>query len=173
MNEFLAGLGATVVGDLVNKVIAKGLSWAQNRQEPASELVGLKLGQIAERVLPNTIPEEQRPAVVTSLVEIALPTFEQIVEFSESTQRIRAKAHKGRDTSFASGPGGGWSGSGRAVTKKSPVKKAVAKKAPAKKTAAKKTAAAPNRVVKKAPVKWRNPTNSIAKKTPAKNGSKR
>ena len=66
------------------------MAWAANRKEPEPDIVELKLGQIANKNLPETIPADQRQAVVTSLVDLVMPTFEQVVEFNPNIQRIKS-----------------------------------------------------------------------------------
>lgn len=117
MNQLLAQLGTTALGEIVKKMVTGGMKWAANRKEPESDIVELKLGQIADKNLPETIPADQRQAVVTSLVDLVMPTFEQVVEFNPNIQRIKS------------------------VIKKAPAKKAAKKTArKAAKKAAKRTA---------------------------------
>ena len=149
MASFFETLGTAAAGEIVKQMIAGGIEWGKNRKAPSSQIIELTLGKIAERNLPDSVRSEDRRAVVTSLVELAKPTFEQIVEFNPITQRVIAHG------------------------KKSSTKKTAAKKAPAKKSAMKNATSAPNRVVKKAPVKWRNPTSSIKKAPAKKNVSKK
>ena len=80
MFHLLAQLGTTALGEIIKKMITGGMAWAANRKEPEPDIVELKLGQIAEKNLPETMPANQRQAVVTSLVDLVMPTFEQIVE---------------------------------------------------------------------------------------------
>jgi hypothetical protein len=106
MLQLLAQLGTTALAEIVKKMVTGGMAWAANRKEPEPDIVELKLGQIAKKNLPETIPADQRQAVVTSLVDLVMPTFEQVVEYNPNIQRI-----------------------------KSAIKKALAKKAAAKKSA--------------------------------------
>jgi hypothetical protein len=75
-------------------MITGGMAWAANRKEPEPDIVELKLGQIAEKNLPETMPANQRQAVVTSLVDLVMPTFEQIVEYNPNIQRIKSAMKK-------------------------------------------------------------------------------
>ena len=121
MLHLLAQLGTTALGEIVKKMITGGMAWAANRKEPEPDIVELKLGQIAEKNLPETIPANQRQAVVTSLVGLVMPTFEQIVEFNPNIQRIKS------------------------AIKKAPAKKAAAKKSTYRIHATKKSAARTDR----------------------------
>jgi hypothetical protein len=94
MLHLLAQLGTTVLGEIVKKMITGGMAWAANRNEPGSDMVELKLSQIAEKTLPETIPADQRQAVVTSLVDLVMPTFEQIVEYNPNIQRMKSAIKK-------------------------------------------------------------------------------
>ena len=94
MLHLLAQLGTTALGEIVKKMITGGMTWAANRKEPEPDIVELKLGQIAEKNLPETMPANQRQAVVTSLVDLVMPTFEQIVEYNPNIQRIKSAMKK-------------------------------------------------------------------------------
>jgi hypothetical protein len=94
MFHLLAQLGTTALGEIIKKMITGGMAWAANRKEPEPDIVELKLGQIAEKNLPETMPANQRQAVVTSLVDLVMPTFEQIVEYNPNIQRIKSAMKK-------------------------------------------------------------------------------
>jgi hypothetical protein len=94
MLHLLAQLGTTALGEIVKKMITGGMAWAANRREAEPDIVELKLGQIAEKNLPETIPANQRQAVVTSLVDLVMPTFEQIVEYNPNIQQIKSAIKK-------------------------------------------------------------------------------
>jgi len=121
MDPLLAKLGADVIGQILKKVLKAALSWAENRHEPTSDIVELKLSQIAEKVLADAIPAEHRPAAASSVVNLVLPTYEQVVEYSPTAQKIIAAMKKAPAK--------------KAAARKAPAKKAAAKKAPAKKAA--------------------------------------
>lgn len=110
MEPLLGKLGVTVLSEIIKAMVKEGLKWAKNRTEPEPDIVELKLGTIAEKNIPDTIPADQRQAVVTSLVDLVMPTFEQVVEYNPNIQRIKV------------------------AMKKAPAKKAAAKKAAAKKS---------------------------------------
>lgn len=94
MHQLLVDLGAKVVGEIIKKMFTSGMAWAANRKEEKPDIVELKLGQIAKQNLPATIPADQRQAVVTSLVDLVMPTFEQVVEYNPSIQRIKSAINK-------------------------------------------------------------------------------
>ncbi len=104
MNPLLAKLGADALGEIMKRVIKSALKWAETRHEPTSDIIELKLGKIADRALRDKIPATKRHAVVSSLVDLVMPTYEQVVEFNPNIQRIKS------------------------AMKKAPAKKAVARK---------------------------------------------
>ena len=127
MHEILIGLGAKTIGELLGRIIpAAAKSIEGSRKAPTSKLIQLRLSEAAEQYLPRSTPMSEREAVKSELVKMGEPlvviaTFEQIVEFNPTTQRVIAHGKK-------------------AAAKKSPAKRSAAKKAPAKKSAAKKSA---------------------------------
>jgi hypothetical protein len=139
MLHLLATLGTTALGEIVKKMITGALKWAEKREEPEPHIVELKLSKIADKNLPDSIPADQRQAVVTSLVDLVMPTFEQIVEYSPTTQKIISATRR-----RPLGPGPTWNAHrapAKHAAKKAPAKKAAVKKVPAKKAPAKKAAA--------------------------------
>jgi hypothetical protein len=146
MDPLLAKLGADALGLIVKKVIKSALKWAETRHEPTSDIIELKLAKIAERALPDTIPDTQRQAVVSSLVDLVMPTFEQVVEFNPNIQRIkstmkRAPAKKAVAKRSATRPHTMWKSTSRATAaKKSSPGSAAVKKSASKKSTARKSA---------------------------------
>jgi hypothetical protein len=141
MGRILAKLGVVALSEIMKAMFKEGLKWAKNRKEPEPDIIELKLSKIADKNLPDSISVDQRQAVVTSLVSLVMPTFEQIVEFSPTTQKIIAVT---RRRPSGPGPGPNWHARRAPVkhaAKKAPAKKAAAKKTPAKKAAAKKAPA--------------------------------
>jgi hypothetical protein len=154
MLALLSQLGTVALGEIVKKMVTGGLKWAANRKEPEPDIVELKLGKLADKSLPDTIPADQRQAVVTSLVDLVMPTFEQIAQYDPKTHYLLDKVGRSQPPV------------------RHAAKKAVAKKAPAKKAASRiyvhKESAAKVHVHKKAvPVKHAI-KKSTAKKAPAK-----
>jgi hypothetical protein len=143
MMELLAFVEHAALGEIIKKIISGALSWAKNRKEPTSDLVELKLSKLAIKNLPESLPEEQKQAAAATLVELVKPTFEQIVEYSPTTQKIISATRR-----RPLGPGPTWHARrapAKHAAKKAPAKKAAkkatAKKAPAKKATAKRAAA--------------------------------
>jgi hypothetical protein len=137
MLQLLASLGTRALAEIVKKMVTGALKWAENREEPMPELVELKLGTIAKKNLPDSIPPNKREAVVTSLVDLVMPTFEQIVEYSPNTRQVitaakRASAKKAIKKAAKKIAYKGFGG------RKTPSKKSVAKKVAGRKTPAKK-----------------------------------
>jgi hypothetical protein len=148
MLHLLATLGTTALGEIVKKMVTGGIEWAAKRKKPAPAKVEEKLGEIADKNLPDTIPADQRQAVVMSLTDLVMPTFEQIVEYSPNARHVISAAKR----TLAKKSSAKWSvkkaakkESGRTyaikkatakptVTKKSPTRKAATKKAPTKKS---------------------------------------
>jgi hypothetical protein len=127
MFDLLAIIGSAVVGDIIKRAISAGMDWGKRRKKPPAAEVRQKVEEfVADAAkaapLPKSLPAADQRRIVSGIAELALPTFEQVVEYSPNTQRV---VHAARVA----------------------VKKA-AKKAAAKKTAKKAPA---HRAAKKAP----------------------
>jgi dsRNA-specific ribonuclease len=135
--DLLASIGSAVVGDIIKRAIAAGIDWGKRRNQPRPTEVRQKVEELvadaasAAAVTPNLSTADQQ-RIISEIAELTLPTFEQVVEYSLSTQRVVTAA--------------------RGVAKKAPAKKAGGKKAPAKKAASKKAfkKLSTHRAVKKA-----------------------
>jgi formate dehydrogenase maturation protein FdhE len=111
-------MGSAVVGDIIKRAIAAGIEWGKRRKKPPSKEIKQKVEEFvadATRTapLPESLPAADQLRMISGIAELALPTFEEVVEYSPYTQRIVHAA--------------------RAAVKKAPAKKGVAKKAAPKK----------------------------------------
>jgi hypothetical protein len=127
MVELFSIIEHAALGEIIKRVITGVVDWAKGRKKPAPEKVQEKIEDLVNKNLPQSIPIEERLAVVSSLTTIVMPTLEQIAVYSPNTARIIAAAKK--------------TVAKKAVAKKSVVRKASAKKTVAKKVAAKKSPA--------------------------------
>lgn len=142
MIELLSIVEHAALGEIIKRVITGAVDWAKGRKKPAPAAVDKKLVELADKNLSASIPPEDRQAAIESVVDLAKPTFEEIVRYSRNVQEVmlaakRAPGKKSAPTWHAH---------------RAPVKKAVAKKASAKKAAAKK-APAKKVAMKKAPMR--------------------
>jgi hypothetical protein len=137
MFDLLASIGSAVVGDIMKRAIAAGIDWGKRRKKPPPEEVRQKIeefvGHAAKAApLPESLPASDQQRIISGIAELALPTFEQVVEYSPNTQRVVHAA--------------------RGAVKKAAAKKAAPKKAAPKKVAPKKALKRlpTNKIVKKA-----------------------
>lgn len=123
MFDLLASVGSALVGDIIKRAISAGIDWGKRHKKPPAEEVRQKVEEfVADAArsapLPESLPAADQQRIITGITELTLPTFEQVVEYSSSTQRVMHAA--------------------RRVAKKAPAKKAAARKAAPKKARAKK-----------------------------------
>ncbi len=94
MIEVLAAIEHAALGEIIKRVITGAINWAKGRKEPTPEVVGLKLEELADRNLSPLIPPENRQAAISSVVELAKPTFEEIVRYSPNVHWVMAAVKK-------------------------------------------------------------------------------
>jgi hypothetical protein len=91
--DLLAIIGSAVVGDINKRVISAGIGWGKRRKKPPAEEVRRKVEEFVAdaaktALLPESLPAADQHRVISGIAEPALPTFEQVVEYSPSTQCV-------------------------------------------------------------------------------------
>jgi hypothetical protein len=100
MFDLLGQIELLTIGEIIKRTIAAGAEWAKRRKKPAAEKVKEKVEELvadaADTVLPTSaLPADDRRRLVADIAELALPTFEQVVEYSPNTRRVMYVAKKG------------------------------------------------------------------------------
>ncbi len=129
MFDLLAIIGSAAVGDIIKRAISAGINWGKRRKKPPAEEVRQKVEEFVAdaaqaAAIPESLPAADQKRIIAGIAELALPTFEQVVEYSPNTQRV---VHAAR-------------GVAKAAPAKKAARKALAGKAAPKKASAKKAA---------------------------------
>jgi DNA-binding protein HU-beta len=132
MFDLLATIGSAVVGDIIKRAVSVGIGWGKRRKKPTAEEVRQKVEEfVADAAqttpFPESLPAADQKRIIAGIAELTLPTFEQVVEYSPSTQRIVNAARRVAKRAPA-----------KKAARKALARKAAPKKAPAKKAALRK-----------------------------------